>query len=72
LLLEALAEATLRLEMLVDAAHDAALLARGQGLGLEAIDAAVEAVLDEVGVNLNCAGCVSKCLDQTTRPSRKR
>ena len=38
--------------MLVYASHDAALFARGEGLALEAVDAAVEALLDEVGVHL--------------------
>ena len=38
--------------MLVDAAHDAALFARCEGLALEAVDAVVEALLDEVGVHL--------------------
>jgi hypothetical protein len=38
--------------VLVDASHNAALLARGKGLALKAVDAVVEALLDEVGVHL--------------------
>lgn len=38
--------------MLVDTAHDAAFFARGERLALEAVDARVEALLDEVGVHL--------------------
>lgn len=38
--------------MLVDASHDAALFARGERLALEAVDAVVKAILDEVGVHL--------------------
>lgn len=38
--------------MLVDASHNAALFARGERLALEAVDAGVEALLDEVGVHL--------------------
>lgn len=39
--------------MLVDASHDAALFARGERLALEAVDAVVEALLDEVGVHVH-------------------
>ena len=42
--------------MLVDAPHDAALLARGKRLALEAVDARVEALLDEVRVHLWAGG----------------
>ena len=52
LFLEAVAQALGALHVLVDAAHNAALLARGERLALEAIDAVVEALLDEVGVHL--------------------
>jgi hypothetical protein len=38
--------------VLVDASHDAALFARGERLALEAVDAVVEALLDEIGVHL--------------------
>lgn len=38
--------------MLVDASHDATFFAGGEGLALEAVDAVVEALLDEVGVHL--------------------
>lgn len=39
--------------MLVDATHDAGLFAGCEGLALEAVDAVVEALLDEVGVHLH-------------------
>ena len=38
--------------MLIDAFHDAALLPGCERLALEAIDAVVEALLDEIGVHL--------------------
>ena len=52
LLLESVTEALRALHVLVDTAHDAAFLARGERLALEAVDARVEALLDEVGVHL--------------------
>jgi len=52
LLLEAVAQSLGALHVLVDASHHAALLARGEGLAFEAVDAVVEALLDEVGVHL--------------------
>jgi pyruvate formate-lyase activating enzyme-like uncharacterized protein len=38
--------------VLVDASHNAALFARGKGLALKAVDAVIEALLDEVRVHL--------------------
>jgi hypothetical protein len=52
LLLEPVAQSLGGLHVLVDAPHDAALLARGERLALEAVDARVEALLDEVRVHL--------------------
>lgn len=52
LLLEAVSEPLGALEDLVDAPHDAALLARAQRLGGEVGDAVVEAALDQVRVHL--------------------
>jgi hypothetical protein len=52
LLLEPVAQSLGGLHVLVDAPHDAALLARGKRLALEAVDARVEALLDEVRVHL--------------------
>jgi hypothetical protein len=52
LFLEAVAQSLGSLHVLVDASHDAALLARGERLALEAVDARVEALLDQVGVHL--------------------
>lgn len=52
LLLEALAQSGGTLEVLVDAAKDAALLTGDERLGSEVIDAVVEATLDESGVHL--------------------
>jgi hypothetical protein len=46
--------------VLVYASHDAALFARGKGFALEAVDAAVEALLDEVGVHLRWLAADSK------------
>lgn len=40
------------LHVLVYASHNAAFFARGKGLALEAVDAGIKAVLDEVGVHL--------------------
>jgi hypothetical protein len=54
--------------MLVDASHNAALFARGEGLALEAVDAVVEALLDEVGVHLVCVSAmkwVAECGSRT-------
>jgi hypothetical protein len=48
LLLEPVAKSLRSLHVLVDASHDAALFARGEGLALEAGDAVIEALLDEV------------------------
>lgn len=52
LLLEAIAQALRALHVLVDAFHDAALLPRCERLAFEAVDAVVEALLDEVGIHL--------------------
>lgn len=52
LLLETVAQPLGALHVLVDAPHDAALFARCEGFALEAVDAVVEALLDEVGVHL--------------------
>lgn len=52
LLLEAVAESLLALEVLIDATHNAALLSRGERLACEVVDAVIEAALDEVGVHL--------------------
>jgi hypothetical protein len=52
LLLEAVAQPLRALHMLVDASHNATLFARGERLALEAVDAVVEAVLDEIRVHL--------------------
>jgi hypothetical protein len=52
LFLEAVAQSLGSLHVLVDASHDAALFARGERLALEAVDARVEALLDQVGVHL--------------------
>lgn len=53
LFLEALVQALRALEVLVNAAHHAALLAVDEGLGCEVVDAVVEAALDELGVHLH-------------------
>ena len=52
LLLEPVTQPLGRLHVLVHASHDAALLSRGKGLALEAVDAVVETPLDEIGVHL--------------------
>lgn len=52
LLLEALVQPGGSLQVLVHAAHHAALLAVDQGLGGEVVDAVVEAALHELGVHL--------------------
>jgi len=52
LLLEAVAQSLRALHVLVYASHDAALFARGERLALEAVDAVLEAVLDEIRVHL--------------------
>ena len=52
LLLESVSEALRAFHVLVDTTHDAAFFARGERLALEAVDARVEALLDEVGVHL--------------------
>jgi hypothetical protein len=52
LFLEAVAQSLGSLHVLVDASHDAALFARGERLALEAVNAGVEALLDQVGVHL--------------------
>lgn len=52
LLLEPVAQPLGALHVLIDASHDTAFFARGEGFALEAVDAAVEALLDEVGVHL--------------------
>lgn len=53
LLLEPVTKALRALHVLVNASHHAALFARREGLALEAVDAGVEALLDEVGVHLS-------------------
>jgi hypothetical protein len=55
LLLEPVAQALRALHVLVDASHNATLFARGERLALEAVDAGVEALLDEVGVHLEAS-----------------
>lgn len=52
LLLESLVETGRALEVLVDATHDAGLLAVDEGLGGEVVDTVVEAALDHLGVHL--------------------
>jgi hypothetical protein len=52
LFLEAVAQSLGSLHVLVDASHDAALFTRGERLAFEAVDAGVEALLDQVGVHL--------------------
>jgi hypothetical protein len=52
LLLEALVQPGGALEVLVDTAHDASLLAVNEGLGGEVIDTVIEAALDHLGVHL--------------------
>lgn len=51
-LLEALAEALLGEHLLLDAAGDAAVLARRERLGGEVVDASVEAVVNDVAEDL--------------------
>ena len=51
-LLESVTQSLGTLHVLVHASHNAALFAGGEGLALEAIDAGVEALLDEVRVHL--------------------
>jgi hypothetical protein len=45
--------------VLVYASHNAALFARGEGLALEAVDAGIEALLDEVRVHLGDISALS-------------
>jgi hypothetical protein len=45
--------------VLVHASHNAALFARGEGLALEAVDAGIEALLDEVRVHLGDISAMS-------------
>lgn len=52
LLLEPVAQPLRSLHVLIDAAHHAALFPRSERFALEAVDAAVETLLDEVGVHL--------------------
>lgn len=52
MLLEALGQALRHGHLLLDAARDAALLARRQRLGREVVDARDEAVVDEVAEEL--------------------
>lgn len=52
LLLEALVQPGGALEVLVNTAHDASLLAVDEGLGGEVIDTVIEAALDHLGVHL--------------------
>ena len=52
LLLEPIAQSLGTLHVLVYASHNATFFARGEGLAFEAVDAAVEALLDEVRVHL--------------------
>lgn len=63
LLLESVAEALRALHMLVDASHNTALFARGEGLALEAVDAGVEALLDKVGVHLGMSASHAFCVN---------
>jgi hypothetical protein len=65
LLLEPVAQSLRALHLLVDTSHDAAFFAGTEGLALEAVDAVVEAALDEVGVHL--ATMISICWDKTSR-----
>lgn len=51
-LLEALGQALARGQVLLDAARDAAVLALGDGLGGEVVDAGGEAAVDEVAEKL--------------------
>ena len=46
--------------MFVDASHDAALLSRSKRLALEAIDAVVKALLDQVGIHLRLASATAR------------
>jgi hypothetical protein len=55
--------------MLVYASHNAALFARGEGLALEAVNAVVEALLDEVRVHLGNVSAVSLQLTETSSRS---
>lgn len=52
LLLEALVQAGGALEVLVNTAHDAGLLAVDERLGGEVVDTVIEAALDHLGVHL--------------------
>lgn len=54
LLLEALTDALATSHELLDAAGDAALLARDEGFGGEVVDAVVKAAVDESGEHLFC------------------
>jgi hypothetical protein len=45
--------------VLVYASHNAAFFARGEGLALEAVDAGIEALLDEVRVHLGDISALS-------------
>jgi len=72
LLLEPVTEALRALHVLVDASHNAALLARGEGLALEAVDAGVEALLDEVGVHLALLASHALCLSHQFRRQHDR
>lgn len=71
LLLEPISQALGAFHVLVDAFHDAAFLARGKRLALEAVDAVVEALLHEVGVHLKLRQhCVlQRCIAPRTGPS---
>jgi hypothetical protein len=62
LLLEPIAQSLRSLHVLVYASHDAALFARGEGLAFEAVDAVVEALLDEVGVHLAWSASTVICM----------
>jgi len=53
--------------VLVDASHNAALFARGERLALEAVDAVVEALLDEVGVHLDWSVLLSCSIESGWR-----
>ena len=57
LFLEALAQPSRALEVLVDAAKDAAFLAGHQGFGGEIVDTVVEAALYKTGVHLDSERC---------------
>jgi hypothetical protein len=62
LLLKAVAQSLRALHVLVYASHDTALFARGERLALEAVDAVVEAVLDEIRVHLGRVSVVRERL----------